>query len=162
MKPRVVVPEGHARCPACETVKPLTAFGRRTGARAGRVSYCKPCYAQNIEEHRDRLHGGTRNYHLERRYGITVEDYDRMLEGQGGLCALCRERPAEHVDHLTGRVRGLLCFCCNQGLGSFRDRADVLELAIDYFRATTWQKRRITPGVYAFEAPQPREQSAAH
>jgi hypothetical protein len=34
-----------------------------------------------------------------------------MVEQQGGVCALCRERPAQHVDHdhVTGRVRGVLC-----------------------------------------------------
>ena len=76
-----------------------------------------------------------------------------MLAEQGGLCALCRERPAEHVDHdhLTGRVRGLLCFCCDQGLGDFRDLADVLRLAVEYVRATTWPKAREEPGVHRLQ-----------
>ena len=71
------------------------------------------------------------------------------------MCALCQERPAQHVDHdhLTERVRGLLCSCCNQGLGYLRDRADVLRAAIGYLQTTTWQKRRIEPGVYALDPP---------
>ena len=156
MRERLDLPDGHARCPSCERVKPLPDFGRRTGARSGRVSYCKPCYVKKIEDSRQRLHGSTRNYHLKHRYGITVEDYERMLAEQGGVCALCRERPAEHVDHdhLTGRVRGLLCFCCNQGLGNFRDRADVMRLAIAYLQENTWQKEREEPGVYRLHPPQ--------
>ncbi|CAA9348624.1 MAG: hypothetical protein AVDCRST_MAG16-2207 [uncultured Frankineae bacterium] len=155
VRTRRAVAEGHGHCPECDTTKPLSDFGRRTGKRNGRVAYCHPCFNRIKEESRERLHGSTRNYHLKRRYGITVEDYDRMLAEQGGLCALCQERPAEHVDHdhVTGRVRGLLCFCCNQGLGNFRDRADVLRLAIGYLRASTWQKERLEPGVYRLHPP---------
>lgn len=57
-----------------------------------------------------------------------------MLAEQDGLCAICVQRPAEHVDHThaTGAVRGLLCFNCNGGLGQFRDDSELLDLAIDY------------------------------
>jgi len=80
------------------------------------------------------MHGGSRNYHLRRRYGITVEDYDRMFAEQGGVCAICREAKAEHVDHChrTRRVRGLLCFNCNGALGQFRDRPDLMVRAVAY------------------------------
>ena len=52
------------------------------------------------------------------------------------MCAICREREPEHVDHdhKTGKNRGITCSCCNQGLGNFRDRADLLELAVEYLR----------------------------
>ena len=57
-----------------------------------------------------------------------------MLAEQDGLCAICREAPAEHVDHdhETERVRGLLCFNCNGALGQFRDRRDLMLRAIAY------------------------------
>jgi hypothetical protein len=73
-----------------------------------------------------------------RRYGIGAADADRMLEEQGGLCALCGEALAEHVDHCheKGHVRGILCFNCNGGLGQFRDRVDILQKAIDYLERT--------------------------
>jgi hypothetical protein len=155
VRPRPVLPDGHARCPACDTVKLLSEFGQRGGGRTGRASYCYPCFNRKKEESRDRLHGGSRNYHLRRRYGITAADADAMLQAQGGLCAICRERPAEHVDHdhMTGTVRGMLCFCCNQGLGNFRDRADVMEAAIGYLRLHSWQKRRVAAGVYELRPP---------
>lgn len=56
-----------------------------------------------------------------------------------GLCALCRAAPAVHVDHdhVTGKVRGLLCFNCNGGLGQFKDRIDVLQAAVDYLTPHT-------------------------
>nr|WP_246078449.1 endonuclease VII domain-containing protein [Modestobacter excelsi] len=57
-----------------------------------------------------------------------------MLNDQGGLCAICREAPAEQVDHDhdTNAVRALLCFNCNGGLGQFRDDPAVLRAAADY------------------------------
>jgi hypothetical protein len=100
--------------------------------------------------------GGSRSYHLRRRYGHhRGAEVDAMIEAQGGVCALCRERTPEHVDHdhLTGTVRGVLCSCCNQGLGNFRDRADILRTAIDYLRGTTWQRQQVAPGVYRLTSP---------
>lgn len=99
------------------------------------------------------MHGSTRNYHLKRRYGITAAEYDERKAAQGGLCALCREREAEHVDHdhRTGEVRGLLCSCCNQGLGNFRDDARHLRAAAAYVERTQrW--RCLQPGVYRLTA----------
>lgn len=80
-----------------------------------------------------------------------------MLAAQGGLCLLCRERPGEHVDHdhLTQQVRGVLCSCCNQGLGNFRDNAQTLRNAINYLETTTWQRTRTSPGVYRLTSPRP-------
>lgn len=53
--------------------------------------------------------------------GLTIEDYDRMLAEQGGVCAICGNPPkarrldVDH-DHRTGAVRGLLCHRCNRGV----------------------------------------------
>jgi hypothetical protein len=57
-----------------------------------------------------------------------------MLTAQGGLCAVCRTAPAAHVDHdhVTGRVRALLCFNCNGGLGQFKDDPEVMRAAAVY------------------------------
>jgi hypothetical protein len=154
---RPKVPPGSAHCSSCEQTKPLTDFGTRSGNRTGRTAYCKACHSQKSRESRVRRHGDSRNYHLMLRYGITSADYDRLVEQQGGVCALCRERPTQHVDHdhVTGRVRGVLCFCCNQGLGNFRDRADIMRAAIEHLESTTWQRSRICTGVYRLTPPRP-------
>ncbi|MGY1810474.1 endonuclease VII domain-containing protein [Blastococcus sp. SYSU D00669] len=82
---------------------------------------------------RDKV-GGSRTYHLTRRYGISAQEADLMLEAQGGLCAICELAPAAHVDHdhETGAVRQLLCFNCNGGLGQFKDDPAVMRAAAAY------------------------------
>ncbi len=82
-----------------------------------------------------------RKSHLKRRFGLTLEQYDEMLRSQGGGCALCGRAPREgkalHVDHdhETGRVRGLLCFTCNNALGDFEDDPVRLREAARYVEA---------------------------
>lgn len=65
---------------------------------------------------------------------ITLDEYEQMLCEQGGLCAICKAEPNGtrlHIDHchVTGKIRGLLCMKCNQGLGQFMDRPNLLERA---------------------------------
>jgi Recombination endonuclease VII len=77
-------------------------------------------------------------------YGLSVDDYERMAQAQGQRCAICggsRSRMdsdgALVVDHnhVTGRIRGLLCTLCNTGLGAMRDDPAILLAAIRYLRA---------------------------
>jgi Recombination endonuclease VII len=80
------------------------------------------------------LYGGSRHYHLTRRYGISAARAQELIDAQGGVCAICRERAPDHVDHdhATGQVRGMLCLPCNTGLGHFNDDVEVMAKAIDY------------------------------
>jgi hypothetical protein len=74
-------------------------------------------------------------------YGLTVEQYEALLERQAGRCAICRTdepggRGNWHVDHCheSNAVRGLLCATCNVGLGMFRDDPTRLAAAIAYLK----------------------------
>jgi hypothetical protein len=53
--------------------------------------------------------------------GLTAEQYDAMNEARAGKCWICggqdQRRLAVDHDHITGRVRGLLCSPCNMQLG---------------------------------------------
>lgn len=73
---------------------------------------------------------------IKRRYGLTPEQYHRMLDDNGGMCAVCRIKLATVVDHnhKTMRVRGLLCHSCNTGLGMFGDSVETLLNAIAYLK----------------------------
>lgn len=104
----VVVPGGFKWCPDCQQVRTVEDFSRTRANKSGINAYCKPCHSARGKASKDKV-GGSRTYHLlQRRYGITAEDADRMFAAQDGLCAICCERPAEHVDHdhATGLVRG--------------------------------------------------------
>lgn len=79
-----------------------------------------------------------RRSHLKRKYGMTLEEYDAMLEAQGGGCFICGRPPREDIslhvdhDHSTGKVRGILCFCCNNALADFQDDPALLRKAAAY------------------------------
>lgn len=67
------------------------------------------------------------SHNRKRRYGITDDEYQSMLNRQGGVCALCgkpetavgRTRLAVDHEHGSGRPRGLLCIGCNLSLGYY-------------------------------------------
>src|SRR4051794_3974714 len=149
--PGTDIPEGHKWCPDCGSVKPLEDFPRTVASRNGRATYCLPCHNARGRASRDKV-GGSRTYHLTRRYGISAVEADLMLEAQGGMCAICGSAPAAHVDHdhETGAVRQLLCFNCNGGLGQFKDDPAALRAAADYVerhraRQAAPSSRPVTP-----------------
>lgn len=78
----------------------------------------------------------SKNRHLLQRYGISLDEYRNLLEGQGGLCLICniKSNYKLHVDHChtTGKVRGLLCGSCNRALGLLKDNTMFLLKAIEY------------------------------
>lgn len=91
---------------------------------------CKSC--RNFKEH---IRG------LKRFYGITLGEYNEMLENQLECCACCGKHNSLfkrrlHVDHdkETGYVRALLCTECNPGLGYFKHSVERMELAIVYLK----------------------------
>lgn len=86
--------------------------------------------------------------YLKRNYGITLLDYQQMLEQQGHRCAICNgegfvmkgcHRMKLVVDHChkTGVVRGLLCHNCNRALGLLKDSTDSLKSATRYLEGAT-------------------------
>ena len=66
----------------------------------------------------------------------------KVLGAQNGVCAICCD-PKGHEpgcgnrlyvdhDHLTGRVRGLLCHYCNTGIGNLKDDPEIILAALNY------------------------------
>lgn len=72
--------------------------------------------------------------HITRTYGLTAEEYEDLLVKHDYRCAICKSPSKLNVDHdhMTGKVRGLLCRHCNYGLGHFRDKPEILRQAALY------------------------------
>ena len=79
-----------------------------------------------------------RHHVLKSRYGMTIEDYYKLLEKQNNKCSICKLEAIKTLDvdhdHKTGVVRGLLCEGCNTGLGKFQDNPDLLGKALLYLK----------------------------
>lgn len=126
MTDRIPLPDSEEtrRCSECREVKPIEAFHR--GGKRGRKHCCAVC----LSARRAGTHTRWKSPEIRRRqklsyeYGITEEQYDRMLAAQGGRCAICQEEPnggklfVDHC-HSTKAVRGLLCVGCNTLLGGY-------------------------------------------
>jgi Recombination endonuclease VII len=120
-------------CPTCGINPRYTPpKGRCTG-------YCRQCWSDRANAWNKKNKRQYRDRELRRKFGITIEEYDRMLQAQGGLCAICRQKDpggrdlaVDHVHDETKRIRGLLCVRCNIGIGQLQDSPAILQRAIDY------------------------------
>ena len=79
-----------------------------------------------------------RGLSFKHRYNISMDEVFALFEKQGYSCALCgvtaaRKWNLDH-DHVTGRVRGILCSKCNNGLSALGDDLAGAEAAVDYLR----------------------------
>ena len=119
-----VAPIGKRWCPRCVDYLPIGAF--RVGGRRP-PAYCTVCTSEISH---------TRN--LAANFGLTVADYEALMDLQAERCAICLTRPhrvrlAVDHSHASGEVRGLLCKRCNHKLlGAALDRQWVLRRAAAY------------------------------
>lgn len=113
-------------CGRCRTTKERAAFYPSQLDKRPNSSWCKACRAKHYSP------VSQRRADLKRKFGITPEDYTAMHAAQGGVCAIC-EQPETALmrgrvmslaidhDHVTGKVRGLLCGNCNRAIGMLAD-----------------------------------------
>src|SRR5688572_4533064 len=117
-------------CSKCKQEKPDNRFYRST---------CKDCRAkdQRLYNKKDpeKTRKLRRSSYLRYSYGLSQDDVDALLESQNGKCMGCGRNPTDiDHDHLTGKVRGMLCRSCNLILGHVKDDPIVLEALARYLR----------------------------
>ena len=77
---------------------------------------------------------------LKRKYNLSIEEYDALLEAQNNSCKVCGTHAKNnlkgklYVDHchITGKVRGMLCMKCNSALGLLNDGKELIKKLLDY------------------------------
>lgn len=103
-------------------------------------SYCSNCRAAYNKEYAARTVNV--DYRLQRKYGISLQEYHLFLKIQESKCAICKSDDpktdakmfcVDH-DHTTGVVRGLLCKTCNSALGLLNEDFKIIQAAAEYVK----------------------------
>ena len=107
------------KCDTCKEWLSIDSFANNAYKPDNLASTCKVCSKANYT--RKKIH------------------YKGLYQLQNGRCAICNcttedNRKDFAVDHChtTGKVRELLCNGCNSGIGSFKDKPELLNKAIQY------------------------------
>jgi hypothetical protein len=143
------------QCPKCLEILPASSFNK-SNRRDGLQTYCRSCHnkiqrekyaldpSQKIKRQvRERKRKSKnplakKNSELQRLYGISIDQYVELFSLQGEVCKICKQNcktkkslSVDH-DHLSGKIRGLLCNRCNRAIGMFEDSPELLGLAARY------------------------------
>jgi|ERR1035437_91276 hypothetical protein len=90
---------------------------------SARAEYLRAWNKRNPEKRRLYEHRRSQT-----RHGITLDQRDALLGAQGNVCASCKNpNPGSKLgwhtdhDHITDKIRGILCHQCNLTLGLVKD-----------------------------------------
>jgi len=148
------------KCNRCGRRLNLLKFSKHKRGKYGRRGICKECDSIYSQEYHNRPEVKKRsaewakdywkrmytpktklNERLKNTYDITLAEYEKIVEKQNGVCAICQkannvkgQRLGVDHDHKTGKIRGLLCNHCNKGISGFRDNPTLLSRAVTYLR----------------------------
>ncbi len=130
-----------AWCKHCNIIMDISEFYSRNSQS------CKDCCiyinslrGANLTKSKTSAHYKyDRKSRLKHKYNISELDYLNLVAKQNGVCKICSKMPSSPYprlyidhDHLSGKIRGLLCHTCNSGLGMFKDSKDLLLKSIQY------------------------------
>lgn len=150
-------------CNACKLEKPAEEFGKCAAKKNGVRSWCKQCCRDAMSKyrqikpqtrklwdaaHKEKIRQYSKTYNektkesrriksLQKRYGLSIEQYNLLLVAQNNGCAICgstnNNRPlfVDH-NHTTGELRALLCSTCNSALGMLNENVELILKMVDY------------------------------
>lgn len=138
-------------CSRCNIKKDINEFYRDSGFSSGYSSSCKQCkdsyvyqwreketeryneYMRKYNKKHPKPYNQQRNRLLKFRYGITLEEYNKLLIEQNNSCKMCSRSQNEFKrllvvdhDHKTGEIRGLLCDGCNTSIAILDNESAML------------------------------------
>lgn len=151
-------------CCKCKIEKEKSEFSKDKNQKDGYTYSCKLCRNEKYKEwvknnpdkmikvkenskirsnkyyHSDVGQISYRKSHLKNNFGMSIEEFDIILEKQNNVCAICNNPETMikntflSVDHCheTKINRGLLCSNCNRGIGLLKDNVEILKNAINY------------------------------
>ena len=126
-------------CTKCKIEKDYSQFHKLKLGKQGLNPVCNTC--RNTQQRANRDLNGYRSQ-IKYKYGLSYEDYLNLLEKQNGICCGCKNPfyidkdslsiPCIDHNHITGKVRGILCKRCNLALGYVNDNPKTLSNLIEY------------------------------
>ena len=129
-----------AACKRWQSRNPLTV---KENNRRSRTKRGKTVHAEEMRQWRKDNPRAAKSADLKKSYGITIDDYEKMLVAQKGVCAACHGKPGQRalaVDHCheSRLVRGLLCHPCNTALGLLRECPNRMNALKEYIGRFNW------------------------
>lgn len=138
--PRLINDATESTCTLCLRTLPVDAF-YLVNTRDAITSRCMECIKKvQLSRYYENKASGRltpammRENSLRRRYSLTTEEYETMLQKQDFKCAICRRsescfKKRLHVDHdhTTGKVRDLLCPACNRLVGTLEKNPSIFD-----------------------------------
>ena len=139
-------------CSNCKIEKTFSEFSKNKTIKDGHVPHCKQCVKEYNKlyyfENKERVYVRKKEYyntkgrklHLEKKYGMTIEQYNQLLIDQDYRCSICKIHQNESKkqfnvdhDHKTGKIRGLLCNLCSVPVAVF-SKPELMKLIAQYLQ----------------------------
>lgn len=139
-------PSEKRSCTRCKQEKTEENYRLLRQSASGIDTICAECrreqdrdrYKRDREKRKYQSRWGSFKF----KFGLKRSDWELLLLGQNGKCPICREAFQDSADicvdhdHVSKKVRGLLCRKCNMGIGLFGENTSSLRRAADYLEAS--------------------------